>query len=154
MLSWLLVLVYRGVLQIGNKIRIKKILHKQIYTIIPSFVRLAGNIWNYQLHTDWEASSTLDSVFDDCTPAIALHALCNIYERKWRHQNRRHYDSDVIYMNATTWLRVHTHIMTVLEEFCRIIVLQLSYLAGSWMRPIIVYNIYIWLRISISLNFM
>ena len=40
-------IVYRGVCSTDRKQnQNKKILHKQIYAIIPSFVRLAGNIWN------------------------------------------------------------------------------------------------------------
>ena len=84
-LSWLL--VYRGDLQIGNKIRIKNSPLANIYN--NSFFRTAGAQY------------------------MALRAACSIYERKWRHKNRRHYDSDVIHMNATTYLHIHTHNMTI-----------------------------------------
>ena len=47
--------------------------------MIPSFVQQAGNIWNNQVHADWEASSTFDSVGDGCTPVTALRASCSMY---------------------------------------------------------------------------
>ena len=64
---------------------------------------------------------TLDSVGDGCAPVSALLASCNIYERKWRHQNRRHDVSDVIYMNATTWLHVHTQLHSYYDCIGRIL---------------------------------
>ena len=41
------------------------------------------------------------------------------------------YGSDVIYINATTWLPIHTHTMTVLGEFCRITVIVATWLEAE-----------------------
>ena len=85
MLSWLL--VYRGVLQIGNKVRIKKITPIANIYNNSLYCTAGAQYLEHQLHADWGASSTLDSVGDGCTPVRALRASWSIYERKWRHQD-------------------------------------------------------------------